>query len=133
MGEEKTPLKSYRELEVWKKARVLVKTTYKLTDALPKNERYGLISQMRSAVISVPGNIAEGYGRIHGGDYIHHLSMARGSLYELETYLILVVDLEYLSKQEIAPVWKEVNSINQMLSKLILSLKNRGNQSGKKT
>jgi four helix bundle protein len=119
------PLRSYRELEVWKRNRVLVKSIYKFTARLPKDEKFGLISQMRSAVISIPGNMAEGYGRIHGGDYIHHLSMARGSLYELETYLILVVDLEFFSKAEITPLWKEVEEINRMLSKLILVLKNK--------
>ena len=122
------PLKSYRELEVWKRSRALVKNVYKLTDRLPVNEKYGLVSQMQSAVISVPGNIAEGYGRIHSRDYIHHLSMARGSLYELETYLILIVDLEYFTKLEIFPLWKEVDEINRMLSKLILVLKNERNK-----
>lgn len=82
---------------------------------------------MRSAVISIPDNIAEGYGRIHGGDYIHHLSIARGSLYELETYLILLVDLEYFSKAAVTPLWSEVDSINKMLSKLIIVLKNKRN------
>ena len=126
-------LKSYRELEVWKKSRVLVKEIYRFTALLPKEEKYGLASQMRSASISIPGNIAEGYGRIHAGDYIHHLSMARGYLYELETYLILLVDLEYFSKADIAPLWREVDSINRMLSKLIIVLKNkRDNNSGNK-
>jgi four helix bundle protein len=119
------PLKSYRELEVWKRSRVLVKNIYKFSAQLPKDEKYGLISQMRSAAISIPGNMAEGYGRIHSGDYIHHLSMARGSLYELETYLILIVDLEFFSKKEITPLWKEVDEINRMLSKLILVLKSK--------
>jgi four helix bundle protein len=119
------PLKSYRELEVWKRSRVLVKNIYKFSAQLPKDEKYGLIAQMRSAAISIPGNMAEGYGRIHSGDYIHHLSMARGSLYELETYLILIVDLEFFSKKEITPLWKEVDEINRMLSKLILVLKSK--------
>ena len=118
-------LKSYRELEVWKRSRELVKNIYLLTHRLPSNEKFGITSQMRSAVISIPGNIAEGYGRIHAGDYIHHLSMARGSLYELETYVILIVDLKYFTKQEITPLWKEVDEINRMLSKLILVLKNK--------
>jgi four helix bundle protein len=119
------PLKSYRELEVWKRSRALVKNIYKFTARLPKDEKFGLIAQMRSAVISIPGNMAEGYGRIHAGDYIHHLSIARGSLYELETYLILIVDLEFFSKTEITPLWKEVDEINRMLSKLILVLKSK--------
>lgn len=121
------PMNSYRELEVWKRSRALVKSVYTFTLVLPKEEKFGLASQMKSAVISVPGNVAEGYGRIHLGDYIHHLSMARGSLYELETYLILMVDLGYAKKSEAAIHWKEVNEINKMLSKLIGVLKNKRN------
>jgi four helix bundle protein len=126
-------IKSYRDLEVWKRSRGLVKNIYTITACLPGNEKYGLISQMRSAAISIPGNIAEGYGRIHAGDYIHHLSMARGSLYELETYVILVVDLKSFTKDEMTPLWKEVDEINRMLSKLILVLKNKRDNGSDKT
>ncbi len=120
-------LESYRELEVWKRSRALVKTIYLFSGTLPKEEKYGLAAQLRSAVLSVPANIAEGYGRIHEGDYIHHLSMARGSRFEFETPLILCVDLEYCTKKEIAVVWKEVDAITRMLSSLIITLKKRRN------
>ena len=118
-------LKSYRELEVWKRSRALVKSIYLFSNCYPKEEKYGLASQIRSAVVSVPGNIAEGYGRIHLGDYIHHLSMARGSLFEVETYLILSVDLEYCTKKEVTALWKEVDEIGRMLSQLIIVLKKK--------
>jgi four helix bundle protein len=118
-------LKSYRELEVWKRSRALVKSVYQFSNCYPKEEKYGLASQVRSAVLSVPANIAEGYGRIHDGDYIHHLSMARGSLFELETHLILSVDLEYCTKKDVAALWKELDEITRMLSQLIIVLKKR--------
>lgn len=73
-------IKSYRDLLVWQKAMDLVVDCYRYVDALPKNETYGLISQVRRAAVSVPANIAEGHGRDHLGDYLRHLSMANGSL-----------------------------------------------------
>ena len=114
---------SYRDLEVWQISRQLVKDTYLITKALPKEERYGLTSQLRSAVISVPANIAEGYGRSHRGDYLHHLSIARGSLYEVENYFILLTDLDFVSRAEIIPLWKTIEELGNKLSALILSLK----------
>ncbi len=78
-------LKSYKELNVWQRAIELVKGVYLLTSLFPKNELYGLILQLRKAVVSVPSNIAEGYGRRSAGDFDHHLSMVYGSLLEPET------------------------------------------------
>jgi four helix bundle protein len=88
-------LKGYQKLLVWQKAIELVEAVYRLTRAFPKEELYGLVSQMREAAVSIPGNIAEGYGRSHRGDYLHHLSIARGSLMELDTHLIIAFRLEY--------------------------------------
>jgi four helix bundle protein len=114
---------SYRDLEVWQLSRQLVKDTYLITKQLPKEERYGLTAQIRSAVISVPANIAEGYGRSHRGDYLHHLSIARGSLYEVENYFILLSDLELVKRSDVVPLWKLVEHLGNKLSALILSLK----------
>ncbi len=75
-------VKSYRDLTVWNQAMDLVIVCYKLTSKLPKTEIYGLSSQIKRAVISIPANIAEGKGRRHLGDYIRHLSIANGSLKE---------------------------------------------------
>jgi len=71
-------LKSYRDLEVWQKGVDLVVLLYQLTKLFPDDERYGLISQIRRAAVSIPANIAEGYGRTHRGDYLRHLSIAKG-------------------------------------------------------
>ena len=80
-------MKSYTDLDVWKKSRELVKEIYVLTKAFPKDEMYGLSSQIKRSAVSVPSNIAEGYGRNHTKDTLQFLFIARGSLYELETQL----------------------------------------------
>ncbi len=79
-------IKSYRDLLIWLKAMDLVVDCYRFVSVLPKNETYGLISQTQRAAISIPANIAEGHGREHLGDYLRHLSIANGSLMELETH-----------------------------------------------
>lgn len=85
--------KSFKQLIVWQKSILLVKEIYIITDALPKHEIYGLASQMRRAVISIPSNIAEGYKRKTLGDYLRFLNIADASGAELETQIILVKDL----------------------------------------
>src|SRR5262245_48278962 len=97
-------VKSYRDLLVWQKAMNLVVESYRLANQLPKSELYGLTSQIQRAAISVPANIAEGHGRDHLGDYLRHLSIANGSLMELETHLLLIHRLAYLSIEDIEPV-----------------------------
>src|SRR5207247_63654 len=82
-------LKSYRDLVVWQKGDGFVEC-YRITNLLPKNETYRLISQIQRAEVSIPANIAEGHGRDHLGDYLHHLSVANGSRMELETHLWLL-------------------------------------------
>lgn len=87
------PLKSYKDLIVWQKSIELVKETYKSTSQFPKNEIYGLSSQMRRAAISIPSNIAEGYSRKSRKDYAHFLRVAYGSSTELETQIVIAKDL----------------------------------------
>ncbi|HEX3150288.1 MAG TPA: four helix bundle protein [Gemmataceae bacterium] len=99
------PLQSYRELNVWQRAMDLVESVYQIGNRLPKTERFGLTSQMQRAAVSVPANIAEGYGRAHRGDYLRFLSIARGSLCEVETYLILVQRLNYIPVEDLRPLW----------------------------
>ena len=84
---------SYRELEVWKQTRVLVKNIYQLTKNFPKDEQFGLTNQQRRAAISIPSNIAEGCGRNSFKDSLHFFFVARGSLYEVETQVIISFDL----------------------------------------
>lgn len=79
----------YRDLLVWQKAMEVVLACYRLSETFPKTETFGLASQLRRAAVSIPANIAEGHGREHLGDYLHHLSIANGSLMEAETHLLL--------------------------------------------
>lgn len=93
--------KSFKDLIVWQKSYKLVLEIYKLTEGFPKSEVYGLSQQMRKAAVSISSNIAEGYGRKHKAEYEHFLSIAYGSLLEVETQYLLSVDLKYVSKYEI--------------------------------
>jgi S23 ribosomal protein. len=88
--------KSFKDLEAWKKGRILVNKVYEISKQFPKEENFGLTSQMRRCVVSVPSNIAEGIGRNTSKDTTQFLYIARGSLYELETILILANDQKYI-------------------------------------
>ena len=113
-------IKSYKELIVWQKAIVLVKEVYEFTNSFPAEEKFGLTSQMRRASVSVPSNIAEGWGRLSKKNYIQFLRTARGSLYELETQIIISVDLNYNDNSE--TVESLIIEISKMLNTLIKSL-----------
>ncbi len=118
-------LKTYRELEAWKKAMMLTEEAYRISRSFPEEERFGLTSQLRRAAVSVPANIAEGYGRSHRGDYLHHLSIARGSLAEVETLLTLSVRLNYADREEAVSVWESAQQTGRLLNGLIASLRNQ--------
>jgi four helix bundle protein len=100
----------------------LVETVYRLTGSFPSVEQWGLVSQMRRAAISVPSNVAEGYGRQATGEYRHHISIARGSLLELETQIFLARRLKYLQPADTDPVLKEIDEISRMLATLVSKL-----------
>ena len=113
--------KSFKDLIVWQKAYRLVLEAYKITKAFPRSETYGLAQQMRRAAISIPSNIAEGYGRKHKAEYQQFLSIAYASLLELETQYLLSLDLNYINKNEIIEnLLKEVGS---MLYRLIYPIR----------
>jgi four helix bundle protein len=116
---------SYRDLIVWARAMDLVVNCYKLSKRLPNSETYGLISQIRMAAISVPANIAEGHGRRSLGEYVQHLSIANGSLKELETHLLITGRLNYLRHDEIVGALKACEEIGRMLSTLIQKLRQK--------
>jgi four helix bundle protein len=119
---------SYRHLRVWQKGMDLVVASYDVTKQFPQNELYGLASQIQRAAVSIPANIAEGHGREHLGDYLHHLSMANGSLMELETHCMLAGRLGYLKVEPINQLLDQTAEVGRMLAGLIRSLKN--SQSG---
>lgn len=116
-------LQSYRDLTAWQKSMELVVEIYRLSKIFPKDELFGLTSQIRRAATSVPANIAEGYGRIHRKEYLNHLSIARGSLLETETHLQIAVRLEYLTRDQVTIAWGLSQEVGRMLLALIRSLR----------
>ena len=104
--------KSFKDLIVWQKSYKLVLEIYKITKSFPKDEVYGLSQQMRRAAVSIPSNISEGYGRQYHKEYRQFLSMAYGSLCELETQYLLSVDLLYTDRNfEIENLMKETGGM----------------------
>jgi four helix bundle protein len=101
----------------------LVESVYRITEKLPSKEQFGLISQMRRAVVSIPSNIAEGYGRQSTGSYAQFLSIARGSLLELETQIELCIRIKYIQQIDVEKILNEIIEINKMLSSLITKIK----------
>lgn len=112
----------YRGLTVWQRGVEVVEAVYQLCKMMPHSERFGLVSQMQRAAVSIPANIAEGYGRSHRGDYLRHLSIARGSLMELETHLTITVRLDLLNRGDVVPVWQLCQEVGKMLTQMIRQL-----------
>jgi four helix bundle protein len=114
--------RSYRDLIVWQKAIILAKTIYALTGAYPKEERFGLVAQMRRAAVSIPSNIAEGQARRTTGEFIHFISYAEGSLAELDTQIVLSVELGFAVAATIEPADTGITELRKMLFALRRSL-----------
>lgn len=115
-------IKSYRDLQVWQKGVQLASLVYQTSRVLPKDEQFGLISQMRRAAVSVPSNIAEGYGRRSRADYVRFLNMAMGSLFELQTQAEIAANLGYFAVEVSQPLVADAREIERMLSALIRKL-----------
>lgn len=108
-------MSGYQDLSVWKKSMSVSVSVYELTKQLPKEETYGLISQMRRAAVSIASNIAEGHGRRSKGDFDRFLSIANGSKAELETQLFLCELLKYLKNEEIKNLMDDLKEIGKMI------------------
>ena len=117
--------KGYRDLIAWRKAMDLVELVYLQVRRLPLEERYELSSQIRRAVISVPANIAEGQARQHPREFLQFLSIARGSLAEVDTLLFAAQRLGYLTMEELAPVDEQVVELRRILQGLMQSIQQR--------
>ena len=115
----------FRELLVWQRGIGLVVAVYRLSGSFPKNEMYGLTSQIRRAAVSVPSNIAEGHTRESTRDYLSHISVAQASLAEVETHLEVALRLEYSAEPEVRPVFEECTILGKQLYKLRDALKKR--------
>ncbi len=118
-------LRNYKDLKVWQKSYQVCLDTYKLTKEFPGEERYGLTSQIRRAAVSIPSNIAEGYGRKTTPDYIRSLYIAYGSNCELETQILLSEDLNYIKAGQLKKVQEDIAEVERMLKALIKSLENK--------
>jgi len=119
------PVKRFEDLLVWQAAIELAQLVYEVTRRFPNEEKFGLVSQMRRAAVSVPSNIAEGQGRRTKGEFLQFLGTARGSLYELRTQVLIAHRLEYISQSEYDEVVLLETRIAQLLSALIRSLENK--------
>ena len=117
-----TALKSYQELEVWRKSIDWVEMIYRASKSFPPEERFGVTSQLRRAAVSVPSNIAEGAARTGTGEFLQFLSVASGSLAEVETQLILAYRLMMLPEQELQELLNQAEVISKMLGGLKRSL-----------
>jgi len=111
-------IKSFKDLFIWQKSMVLVTSIYTITKGFPPSEIYGLTSQLRRSAVSIPSNIAEGYGRNSTNDYKRFLQMAVGSLYELQTQIEIAFNLQYIQEQK----YIEMTSISVELDKMLYSI-----------
>jgi four helix bundle protein len=117
-------VRSFRDLRVWQAGMALTVEIYRLSTTFPRHEVYGLMSQVRRAAVSVPANIAEGHTRNNRCGYLHFVSIARGSLAEVETYLELDPHLDYAPTNETRPLLDQAASLGRQLTALRRSLSN---------
>ena len=122
-------MKSYRDLLVWQKAMDMAVLTYDVTRAFPPDERFGLVSQMRRAGVSVASNIAEGHGRDADGSFAHFLRMAQGSLKELETQAILAKRIGHMNEGAAERLLSDADEVGRMLRSLIEKVVKRTSRS----
>ncbi len=118
-------LKNYKDLKVWQKSYQLSLKIYKITSKFPGGEKFGLVSQIRRAVVSIPSNIAEGYGRKTTPDYIRSLFIAYGSICELETQILLAGDLGYIEPAVLEEIKSDIQEVERMLKALIRALEEK--------
>src|SRR5262245_457599 len=118
-------LQSFKELEVWQLGMELAERCYQETKKFPREELFGMTTQIRRSAASIPANIAEGQGREHTNEFLHHLSVARGSLMELETHLLLSQRVGLLSEDCLEPLLTLIDGISRMLTGLRKALQRR--------
>ena len=115
-------MNSYRDLLIWQRGMALVTYVYSLTKLFPKDEQYSITSQIRRSAVSIPSNIAEGFGGHHKQDYLRFLEIARGSLYELQTQLEISKNVNYLNKEELTKTIEMCNELEKMLNSFIKTI-----------
>ena len=123
-------MQDFRNIQAWRKAHELTLSVYKTTKSFPKDEMYGLTSQIRRAALSIPCNIAEGCARSTDADFARFLDIAIGSASEVECQLLLAQDLGYLQKNESDELLEQVVRVKRMLAKFIATLRKNAAKSG---
>jgi len=118
-------VKSYKELDVWKKGIEIVDSVYKITENFPQKEQYGLAFQINRSAVSIPSNIAEGFARGHTAEYRQFLHVALGSCSELDTQLIIANRRGYIAEEEFSNLQEYLDHESRMLMSLIKSLRKR--------
>jgi four helix bundle protein len=121
---EKGKIESYKDLVVWQKWIELVDELYSITKSFPKEEMFGLTSQIRRAAVSVPANIAEGWGRNSTKNYIQFIRISIGSLYEVETLLVIATNQKYISKQIKIDLSDKIDELGKMTNSLLKRFEN---------
>jgi four helix bundle protein len=118
-------LHSYKDLEVWQRSVDLAVVVDELSDSLLRARKYSMADHLARAVLSVPSNIAEGNGRLHTAEYVHHVSMSRGSLLEVESVLYVAIRCKKLDESQCARAFELIELIGRMLTNLIKALRRR--------
>ncbi len=124
-------MEDFKNLKVWQKAHALALRVYQETKTFPKDEMYGLTSQMRRAAVSIGANIAEGSGRRSDGEFVRFLQIARGSAAELEQHLLLSRDLKILTAESHNVLEAQLLEIQRMMASLVSAIENRGTKIAK--
>lgn len=118
-------IKEFYDLDIWRRAHSLVIDLYAISKKFPEDEKYGLVSQMRRAAVSITANIAEGFSRYHYKDKINFYYHSRGSVNETQNLLLIAKDLKYLSQNKADILVRDLNEINKMINGLIRSIENQ--------
>ena len=121
-------IKSFEDLEVWKRAKELAVKIYKLTTTFPKDEIFGTTSQIKRSVLSVPANIAEGFGRYHYLDKAKFYLNARGSLFELKSHLLVAADLKFMDETLTKQLTEDIDQIGIKINNLISATRRRASE-----
>ena len=121
MNSERPKIKNFTDLIVWQEAHKLAILIYKISENFPKHELFGLVSQLRRAIVSVTSNIAEGFSRISIKEKLQFYNISHGSLTEVENQLLLAKDLKYLSEQEFTEAYNQLLSVHKLLNLFIKS------------
>ncbi len=117
-GSSRPPIRSYRDLDVWRDGVTLVRDVYRLTQDWPSSEQFGLISQLRRAAVSIPSNVAEGWGRHKRGEFDQFLRYARGSLFEVETQLIIAAEVGLTTADATADLRQRIDVLSRRITTL---------------